>query len=35
MGFSLATTAVAEGYRLEAFSSVGSTNAVAMDRARA
>lgn len=35
MGFSLAPTAVAEGYRLEAFSTVGSTNEVAIARARA
>lgn len=34
MGFSLAPTAVAQGYRLEAFGSVGSTNALAIERAR-
>lgn len=35
MTFRLAPTAVAEGYRLEAFDTVGSTNAVALERARA
>ena len=34
MAFTLAPTAAAEGYRLEAFPSVGSTNAVAIERAR-
>lgn len=34
MGFSLAPTAEAAGYRLEAFATVGSTNAVALERAR-
>jgi BirA family transcriptional regulator, biotin operon repressor / biotin---[acetyl-CoA-carboxylase] ligase len=33
MGFSLAPTAIAEGYRLEAHDSVGSTNAIALERA--
>ncbi|TYR35169.1 biotin--[acetyl-CoA-carboxylase] ligase [Mesorhizobium microcysteis] len=33
MGFSLAPTAAALGYRLEAFDTVGSTNALAMERA--
>lgn len=35
MGFSLAPTATADGYRLEAFASVGSTNALAIERAQA
>ena len=35
MGFSLAPTAAAAGYRLEAFDAVGSTNALALERARA
>ena len=35
MAFSLAPTAQAEGYRLEAHDSVGSTNALALERARA
>ena len=35
MGFSLAPTAIAQGYRLEAFDTVGSTNALALERARA
>jgi BirA family biotin operon repressor/biotin-[acetyl-CoA-carboxylase] ligase len=35
MGFSLAPTAIAEGYRLEAHDSVGSTNAIALERASA
>jgi BirA family biotin operon repressor/biotin-[acetyl-CoA-carboxylase] ligase len=34
MGFVLAPTAIAAGYRLEAFDAVGSTNAVAIERAR-
>jgi len=34
MVFSLAPTALAEGYRLEAHESVGSTNAIALERAR-
>lgn len=34
MGFALAPTALIEGYRLEAFESVGSTNVVALERAR-
>ena len=34
MGFLLAPTAIAAGYRLEAFETVGSTNALAMERAR-
>lgn len=34
MGFQLAPTAVAEGFRLEAHDSVGSTNAIALERAR-
>ncbi|MEO3999136.1 biotin--[acetyl-CoA-carboxylase] ligase [Mesorhizobium sp. CAU 1732] len=33
MGFSLAPTATAQGYRLEAFDTIGSTNAVAIERA--
>jgi BirA family biotin operon repressor/biotin-[acetyl-CoA-carboxylase] ligase len=33
-GFQIAPTAAAEGYRLEAFPSVGSTNALAIERAR-
>lgn len=33
MGFSLAPTAIAAGYRLEAHDSVGSTNAIALERA--
>lgn len=35
MGFRLSPLAEAEGFRLEAFESVGSTNAVALERARA
>lgn len=35
MGFQLAPTASAGGYRLEAFPSVGSTNALALERAHA
>lgn len=35
MGFSLAPTAVATGYRLEAHDSVGSTNAIALERGAA
>ena len=35
MGFSLAPTAAAEGYRLEVLESVGSTNALALERAHA
>jgi BirA family biotin operon repressor/biotin-[acetyl-CoA-carboxylase] ligase len=35
MPFHLAPTALAEGYRLEAHASVGSTNALALDHARA
>lgn len=35
MAFSLAPTAIAEGYRLEAHQSVGSTNAIALERATA
>src|SRR5690606_32201836 len=35
MGFSLAPTAIAAGYRLEAFDTVGSTNALALERAQA
>ncbi len=35
MGFSLAPTAAAEGYRLEAHDSVGSTNALALNHAKA
>ncbi|MEP9396159.1 biotin--[acetyl-CoA-carboxylase] ligase [Mesorhizobium sp. KR2-14] len=34
MGFLLAPTAAAEGFRLEAHDSVGSTNAIALERAR-
>lgn len=34
MGFVLAPTAIAAGYRLEAFDTVSSTNAVAIERAR-
>ena len=34
MPFALAPGAVVEGYRLEAHDSVGSTNALALDRAR-
>lgn len=34
MGFSLAPTAQTAGYRLEAFDTVGSTNAVALERAK-
>jgi BirA family biotin operon repressor/biotin-[acetyl-CoA-carboxylase] ligase len=34
-GFQIAPTAAAEGYRLEALPSVGSTNALAIERARA
>lgn len=33
MGFSLAPTAIREGYRLEAHDTVGSTNALALERA--
>jgi BirA family biotin operon repressor/biotin-[acetyl-CoA-carboxylase] ligase len=33
MDFHLAPTAIGEGYRLESFDSVGSTNAIALDRA--
>lgn len=35
MGFSLAPSASLEGYRLEAYDSVGSTNALALERAQA
>lgn len=35
MGFSLAPTAIAAGYRLEAYDSVGSTNAIALERGAA
>ncbi len=35
MGFTLAPTAAAEGYRLETFETVGSTNALALERAKA
>ncbi|MEO3385700.1 biotin--[acetyl-CoA-carboxylase] ligase [Mesorhizobium sp. CAU 1741] len=35
MRFALAPTATSAGYRVEAFETVGSTNALAMDRARA
>ena len=35
MGFALAPTAAAEGFRLEAHDTVGSTNALALDHARA
>jgi BirA family transcriptional regulator, biotin operon repressor / biotin---[acetyl-CoA-carboxylase] ligase len=35
MGFQLAPSAVEAGYRLESFPSVGSTNAIALERARA
>lgn len=35
MGFQLAPTAASEGFRLEAYETVGSTNALALDRARA
>jgi BirA family biotin operon repressor/biotin-[acetyl-CoA-carboxylase] ligase len=35
MAFSLAPTAIAAGYRLEAYDSVGSTNAIALERAAA
>ncbi|KAB2862444.1 MAG: biotin--[acetyl-CoA-carboxylase] ligase, partial [Bauldia sp.] len=35
MGFTLAPTAASQGYRLEAHDSVGSTNALALDHARA
>lgn len=35
MGFSLAPTAIRDGYRLEAHDSVGSTNAMALERAAA
>lgn len=35
MGFALAPTAEAQGYRLEAHDTVGSTNALALDHARA
>ncbi len=34
MAFRLAPTALSDGYRLEAFDSVGSTNATALERAR-
>ena len=34
MGFALASTAALEGYRLEAHETVGSTNAIALERAR-
>jgi len=34
MGFALAPTAALEGYRLEAHETVGSTNAIALERAR-
>jgi BirA family biotin operon repressor/biotin-[acetyl-CoA-carboxylase] ligase len=34
MGFQLAPTAAAEGFRLEAHDKVGSTNAIALERAR-
>jgi BirA family biotin operon repressor/biotin-[acetyl-CoA-carboxylase] ligase len=34
MGFALAPTALTEGYRLEAFDTVGSTNVLALERAR-
>jgi BirA family biotin operon repressor/biotin-[acetyl-CoA-carboxylase] ligase len=34
MAFTLAPTAAKEGYRLESFPSVGSTNAIAIERAR-
>lgn len=35
MGFALAPTAALDGYRLEAYDTIGSTNAVALERARA
>jgi BirA family biotin operon repressor/biotin-[acetyl-CoA-carboxylase] ligase len=35
MGFALAPSAIADGYRIEAHDSVGSTNALALDHARA
>jgi len=35
MGFTLAPTALAQGYRLEAHETVGSTNALALEHARA
>jgi BirA family transcriptional regulator, biotin operon repressor / biotin---[acetyl-CoA-carboxylase] ligase len=35
MGFALAPTALSDGYRLEAHESVGSTNALALEHARA
>ena len=35
MGFALSPTALLEGYRLEAHDTVGSTNALALERARA
>ncbi len=35
MGFRLAPTSASEGFRLEAHDSVGSTNALALDHARA
>lgn len=35
MGFTLAPTAASQGFRLEAHDSVGSTNALALERARA
>ena len=34
MGFALAPTALTEGFRLEAFDTVGSTNVLALERAR-
>ena len=35
MGFALAPTAALDGYRLEAHDTVGSTNALALEHARA
>jgi BirA family transcriptional regulator, biotin operon repressor / biotin---[acetyl-CoA-carboxylase] ligase len=35
MGFQLAPSAIEAGYRLETFPSVGSTNAMALERAHA
>ena len=35
MGFWLSPVAIAEGFRLEAFDTIGSTNAVALERAKA
>jgi hypothetical protein len=35
MGFQLAPTATADGFRLEAHDAVGSTNALALERAMA